>query len=151
MKSRLTAIQLEYVLDHIGHHADLHDGLRQTLFYGVDQDPDKPSVCFPASEEELNLDNVIRIEDIPVLYPVAEDTNVFYGFNDKNLCFHHDLLKSIFHLLSGYEEVKNGTADQYGRFPYSESLQFKLGIIDKPVVNYYMEIILKGMGEFCEI
>ncbi|MCP4311779.1 MAG: hypothetical protein GY790_10985, partial [Bacteroidetes bacterium] len=46
---------------------------------------------------------------------------------------------------------KNGTADQYGRFPYSESLQFKLGIIDKPVVNYYMEIILKGMGEFCEI
>ena len=31
MKGRLRAIQLEYVLDHIGHHAELSDELRQLI------------------------------------------------------------------------------------------------------------------------
>ncbi len=30
MKGRLTAIQLEYVLDHIGHHAELSDELKSS-------------------------------------------------------------------------------------------------------------------------
>ena len=151
MKNRLSAIQLEYVLEHLGHHAELHDKLRQVILYGPDKDPDKPSVIVPASEKELKLENVIRIDDVPILYPVDESSEAFYGFKDKNLYFHHDLFKSIFHLLSGYEEVKSGAIDQYGRFPYKESLQFKLGIIDKPVVNYYMRIILNGLKEFCKI
>ncbi len=150
MKSRLTSIQVDYVLDHIGHHAELGDDLRLIIGYGEKPVPGKASICFPASEEEVDLDQVIRIDEIPVLYPVADVSDAFYGFNENSLCFHHDLLKSIFHLLSGYEEVKNGATDQYGRFPYTQSLQFKLGIIDKPVVNYYMEIILKGIRQFCE-
>jgi peptidoglycan/xylan/chitin deacetylase (PgdA/CDA1 family) len=151
MKGRLSAIQLEYVLDHIGHHAELNDELRQLIHYGVKGDPGVPSIHFPASEAELDLDTVIRINDIPVLYPLSEDTDSFFGIEDLNLCFHHDMLKSIFHFLSGYEEVKNEVRDEYDRFPYKESLQFKLGIIGKPVVNYYMEIILKGLKQFCEL
>jgi len=151
MKGRLTAIQLEYVLDHLGHHAELHEELRQMIRYGEQAVPDKPSIHFPASEAELDLEKVIRIDDIPVLYPLAGGSDSFFDFEGHCLCFHHDLLKSIFHLLSGYEEVKNGARDVYDRFPYSESLQFKLGIIDKPVVNYYMETILTGLRQFCEM
>ncbi len=92
---------------------------------------------------------MISIDEIPVLYPLSRETDSFYDFKEECLCFHHDLLKSIFHLLSGYEELKTEARDTYGRFPYSESLQFKLGIVNKPVVNYYMEIILKGLREFC--
>ena len=151
MKTRLTAIQLEYVLEHIGHHIELHKELRQALFYGKTQPPDKPAILFPAAENELNLDDVIYIDHIPVLYPLEKGKNAFYTLDSKSLYFHHDLLKSIFHFLSGYEEVKNGSTDQYGRFPFIESLPYKLKIIDRPVVNYYMEIIMAGIEEFCKI
>lgn len=149
MKSRLTAIQIEYVLDHIGHHAELTDELKRLLHYGEQAMPGDPSIYFPASEAELDLEKVIRIDEIPVLYPVSKDSDKFYVITEQSLSFHHDLLKSIFHLLSGYEEVKNRTRDPYGRFPYAESLQFRLGIIGKPVVNYYMEIIVNAFREFC--
>ena len=105
----------------------------------------------PASDRCLELEQVIYIEDLPVLYPVSENKDLFYSFQGDHLIFHHDLLKSTFHLLSGFEEVKNGALDQYGRFPYKESLQFKLGIIQKPVVNYYFRIILEGIEEFARI
>jgi hypothetical protein len=150
MKGRLTSIQVDYVLDHIAHHAEVDDKLRQLINYGVKPVPGLTSIYFPASEAAVDLDKVIRIDEIPVLYQVDKVSNSFYSFNENSLYFHHDLLKSIFHLLSGYEEVKNGATDQYGRFPYSQSLQFKLGIIDKPVVNYYMDIILRGIRQFCE-
>lgn len=148
MKSRLTAIQVEYVLDHIGHHAELSDKLKSFIQYGIKAAPGRPSIYFPASEAELDLDRVITLDEIPVLYPLSGEARTFYDLKDDCLCFHHDLLKSIFHLLSGYEELKNTARDSYGRFPYQESLQFKLGIIHKPVVNYYMEIIVKGLREF---
>jgi hypothetical protein len=154
MKSRLTPIQLEYVLDHISHHAEPGPGLRQLISYGDAPSKKGPSIFFPASDLKFDLDKVIQINEVPVLYPVAGDPATspgsFYIFREKSLYFHHDLLKSIFHLLSGYEEVNSGAADQYGRFPYVESIQFKLGIVDKPVVNYYMEIILSGFRQFCE-
>lgn len=151
MKGRLTAIQLEYVLDHLGHHAKLSEKLRHLIAYGEKEAPGAASICFPASEAALDLDRIIRIDDIPVLYPLADHAESFFDFKDQSLCFHHDLLKSIFHFISGYEELKNKARDQYDRFPYKESLQYKLGIINKPVVNYYMEIILKGLKQFCEI
>jgi len=151
MKSRLSAIQVEYVLDHIGHHAELGEKLRLSIRYGEKPVLGLPSICFPASEAELDLEKVIRIDDIPVLYPLPGKSDAFYVIEESGLCFHHDLLKSIFHLLSGYEEVKNGARDEYGRYPYAESLQYKLGITDKPVVNYYIEIILEGLKQFCEI
>ena len=150
MKSRLSAIQVEYVLVHLGHHAELSDQLRQLIRYGDKPAPGTPAVYFPASEKALDLEAVITIDEVPVLYPLANETTPFYTIKEGSLDFHHDLLKSIFHLLSGYEELKNEIRDEYGRFPYSESLAYKLGIIHKPVVNYYMEIILKALQEFCK-
>ncbi|MCK4749464.1 MAG: hypothetical protein KAT15_20560, partial [Bacteroidales bacterium] len=135
--------------DHLEHHADLSGEIRSLISYGDSPAGEIPRVYFPASETNLDLRKVLWIDEIPVLYPVSDVKNAFYSFQDHHLVFHHDLLKSVFHLLSGYEEVKNGASDQYGRFPYKESLQFKLGIIRKPIVNYYFEIILEGLEEFC--
>ena len=124
MKGRLTAIQLEYVLDHIGHHAELHDELRQMIRYGEQAVTDKPSIHFPASEAELDLEKVIRIDDIPVLYPLDGRSDSYFGFDGLCLCFHHDLLKSIFHLLSGYEEVKNRARIVNGPMPANNHRRF---------------------------
>ena len=148
MKGKLSAAQLEYVLEHIGHHIELDENLRRLICYGKKPGQDKLSIYFPPSEEELDLNKVIRIDDIPVLYPLEQAKDAFFTIEKDCLCFHHDLLKSIFHLLSGYEEIKNPARDTYGRFPYDQSLQYKLKIINKPVVNYYIEVILNGIEQF---
>ena len=46
--------------------------------------------------------------------------------------------------------MKIGTLDEFGRFPYTDSLQYKLGIVGKPVVNYYFEIILDALDTFAK-
>lgn len=149
MKGKLSSAQLEYVLEHLGHHAELGEDLIQLIHYGDKPVPENKAIHFPASEEELDLNKVIWIDGIPVLYPVAEGTRSFYSIEANSLHLYHDLLKSIFHLLSGYEEIKNCERDPYGRFPYAQSLQYKLKIIDKPIVNYYIKILLGALEEFC--
>jgi hypothetical protein len=150
MKGRLSEVQLEYILEHLGHHAFL-GGIRSLIRYGKDRPSSNPSIFFKASEEALDTDRIIWSNGIPVLYPVVSAKSPLFGFEGPNLFFHHDLLKSAFHLLSGYEEINNRVADRFGRFPYEASLQYRLGIIGKPVVNYYFEIILDAIGEFARM
>jgi Family of unknown function (DUF7033) len=149
MKKRLTHHQIEYVLEHLAHHAKISPELRKLFLFGTAPKPGNLQVYFPLSEEDLDPTQVIRIDGIPVLYPVDRSITAFYTIENKNLLFRHDLLKSAFHLLSGYEEYKSGASDKLGRFPYKASLQYRLEIVSKPVVNYYFEAILQGLEEFC--
>ena len=42
--------------------------------------------------------------------------------------------------------------DEYGRFPWEASIQYKLGITGIPVVNYYFEVILEAFEPLlCQI
>jgi hypothetical protein len=151
MKKRLSQHQIEYVLDHLGHHASISPELRKLFFFGPVPEPRTPQVCFPLSEEALDPAQMIRIDNIPVLYPVDRSITTFYTLENNTLLFRHDLLKSAFHLLSGYEEYKSGASDELGRFPYTASLQKRLEIVLKPVVNYYFEAILEGLEVFCKL
>ena len=148
MKGWLTVSQKQFVLDHLGDHARFGQEISSCFCFGDEASEQHASIHFPASEKPLDLEKIVWIDEIPILYPESGPGDSFYSLRDKQLIFHHDLLKSAFHLLSGYEEFRNGSSDQYGRFPYKESLPFKLGITGKPVVNYYFEIILKGIEEF---
>ncbi len=148
MKGWLTDSQKQFILEHLGHHAALREDITD-LFCFEKLVPEKEAcIQFNTSSDPLDLDRVIWIDELPVLYPVSDQPGTFYTIDGNNLIFHHDLLKSAFHLLSGYEEFRNNSSDQFGRFPYKESIQYKLGIIGKPVVNYYFEILLEGIGEF---
>ena len=151
MNRALSESQIEYVLEHIGHHALLSPELKAMFRYGASSETGFPHIFFPLSEEKLDLKKIIHINDIPVLYPVDRATGKYFTMEKNMLRFHHDLLKSAFHLLSGYEEYKTGTADTLGRFPYSASLQYKLEIVSMPVVNYYFEAILEGLEQFCKL
>ena len=148
MKGWLTESQKQFVLDHLGDHALIGQEILDCFYFGEAPPKETTSIYFPINENPLDLEKVMWIDEIPILYPGSEQEGSFYTLRDKQLIFHHDLLKSVFHLLSGYEEIRNGSSDQYGRFPYNESLPFKLGIMGKPVVNYYFEIILKGIEVF---
>lgn len=148
MKGWLTESQKQYILEHLGHHVTLSPELTEYFSFGSLPPKEESCIHFHTSQHSLDLDKVLWIDELPVLYPCSGRQSEFYSVHGKQLIFHHDLLKSAFHFLSGYEEFRNTSLDQYGRFPYKESLQYKLGIIGKPIVNYYFEVLIEGISEF---
>jgi hypothetical protein len=60
---------------------------------------------------------------------------------NDSFIINYDIIASSFFLLSGWNEYFSEKKDQYGRFPYSESIQTRMGITQKPVVNYYFDIL----------
>ncbi|MGV3504283.1 MAG: polysaccharide deacetylase family protein [Adhaeribacter sp.] len=53
----------------------------------------------------------------------------------------YDLIAGAFYFLSGWQEYKAPDRDRHGRFPFQSSLQYQLGCIQVPVVNYYFDIL----------
>lgn len=137
------------MLYHLYRNFVINDKLNKYFVFGnFDSKPIEPCIFFPLSKQPLRVDKVLIINDIPVLFPMSEK-NSFYRFEGNSLYFEHDLLKSAFFLLSGYQEYKSQEKDSLGRFPYDKSIQSHLKIIEKPIVNYYFEIIVAAIQEFC--
>lgn len=57
-----------------------------------------------------------------------------------------DILGTAFYFLSCWQEWMSENRDQYGRFPASESLLYRWGLLDTPVVNYYYDILAAAVG-----
>lgn len=49
-----------------------------------------------------------------------------------------DLFAAIFYLLSRYEEYLPHEKDEYGRYAHTNSLAFREGFLDQPLVNYWL-------------
>ncbi|MEZ5071180.1 MAG: polysaccharide deacetylase family protein [Bacteroidales bacterium] len=151
MKGRLSESQKQYVLDHLAHHAALGPEVLSKLHFGENKEDGEPGVFFLLSDESYDRSRVLWINKIPVLFPVSDSVYNFYRITNGSVYFEHDLLKSAFYLLSGYDQYEKQKEDAYGRFPYRDSIQCELDIARKPMVNYYFEILLQGIGEFCRI
>ena len=50
-----------------------------------------------------------------------------------------DIFAAIFFMLARWEEYVNKTRDKHDRFPAIESLAYKQGFLDRPIVNEYVE------------
>ena len=61
--------------------------------------------------------------------------------NGPNLTFHFDLIGTCFFLLSRYEETNPGTTDKHKRFSFRDSVAYKLGFADRPLVDEYVEFL----------
>jgi len=151
MQGILNAPEIRYVLFHLFQHFDIdtsyrlqmHEQSRLLVLHC-----DSLRVEFPLSAQALDVEQIRWLDSIPVLFPLAHEAK-FYSTDGKNLRFSHDLLKSAFYLLSGLQEYNAPYHDHYDRFPFENSIQKKLGIIHKPVVNYYFEIITSALEQFC--
>jgi len=53
--------------------------------------------------------------------------------------------------LSGYQEHNSDNLDGFGRFTFKNSVQEKLGIVEKPIVNYYFKILESALQEFLQL
>ena len=69
---------------------------------------------------------------------------------DNTLVLHADLIASTYFLISRYEEmVQPNKRDVHGRFPGKESLPYRAGFIDSPLVDEYGKLLrsqLRGTG-----
>jgi hypothetical protein len=137
---------IEYLSDHLGRH---YSGPALSSCIVTDEDKSGgSSIFFPLSELDLDQESVFFIDEVPVLFPCSE-SRTWYSNSENGIRFNHDILKSAFYLLSGYQEQLEYEPDQYGRYPWKESIQFRLGFTEKPVVNYYFEIILEALEKHC--
>ncbi len=143
----------DYVLFHLGHHVEITTALKERFFFishpeelrGVSN-----CIIFLSSAQGLDLDKVKYINDLPILFPASERNDFFYLDEANNIIFSHDILKSAFYLLSGYQEYKNiDSKDALNRFAFEDSIQHKLGFVQKPLVNYYYQSIIDGIQLFC--
>lgn len=156
MERGLNHNEIQYLLDHLAH---LYKGpnLDEFLVYGDAglKESEHGMLHIPLSTHSPSRnpfleDIVLYIDDIPVLFP-GSNIEAWYCIEEKHIRFHHDLLKSAFYLLSGYQEYTSEEKDPYGRYPWKSSIQYKLGISGKPLVNYYFEEILKAFEKLCAL
>ena len=80
---------------------------------------------------------------LPILFNKTHETE-WFTVQQNHIIFEIDLIAHIFYFLSGWQEEKCKQFDQYGRFPYAESIQYKYSFVTQPVVNYYFEVLNKA-------
>jgi peptidoglycan/xylan/chitin deacetylase (PgdA/CDA1 family) len=140
-------VKTDYVLKHFRMNYHLPEEIEQRFVF-VSEGSESGSVVFILSDKDMS-DNVIYKDDIPILFPSGESPEI-YELKEGKLIFQHDILKSAFYLLSGFQEYKSSKKDHFNRFPYSESIQKRIGITATPVVNYYFQWIAEALNAFAE-
>jgi Family of unknown function (DUF7033) len=145
MEGSLTLNQRNYILYHLAFSVDISPKIRSQFVFGSQQ---KGKICFLENNNTFDESGVINVNNCPILFP-GDPTADIYTLVDGTLVFHHDLLKSAFYLLSGYQEYGSKEKDALGRFPYEGSIQNKLGIIHRPLVNEYFNLIHQGISAYC--
>jgi hypothetical protein len=76
--------------------------------------------------------------DIPILFGSPEITKLPSG----QIILHADIIASTYFLLSRYEEfVRKDCRDIHGRFPGKESIVFKAGYAQRPLVDEYGKLL----------
>jgi hypothetical protein len=61
--------------------------------------------------------------------------------HDKNAALTFDAFAAIFYLLSRYEEYLNDPRDKHGNYDYTNSILYKLNVLDTPLVEQWIEMI----------
>jgi len=150
MNRRITVNEIEYLLDHL---SSLYTGANLAEHLATDEKSYKASEAaffIPLSTLPLDITEVISIREIPVLFPCSPSKK-WYTVEGDGIRFNHDILKSAFYLLSGYQEYENREKDVHGRYPWASSIQYRIGITGIPVVNYYFDIILEAFEKFSKV
>src|SRR5690554_3685092 len=152
----LSKNKIDYVLSHLQQHWLPSQRVEEAFVFAASNRPGpeglKAKIVFLLSEQEQPRPQTICFEgeELLVLYPLSSDSDPFELDAQGTLWFRHDFLSSAFYLLSGMQEVQAKPQDAFGRFSYQQSIQKAYNSVNKPLVNYYFELILKGFKVYCE-
>lgn len=82
-------------------------------------------------------------EEVPILF--GDETSEKMG---ETLVMHADIIAGTYFLISRYEEmVRRETRDNHNRFPGKESLPYKAGFIDRPIIEEWGMLLRAKMRE----
>ena len=70
--------------------------------------------------------------------PCKEHAGSKILFPSENGDLHFDIFAASFYLLSRYEEYLPHQPDEYGRFAHTESIAYKEGFLQEPIINYWL-------------
>ena len=70
--------------------------------------------------------NIRKWDEIPCFFSTDEQSEIPF-----------DIFAASFYLISRYEEYLPHVKDEYGRFPATESVAFKSGFLEKPVIDIW--------------
>ncbi len=82
--------------------------------------------------------NIGKLDDFKTLFPTAT--------NHANV-FPFDIFAASFYLLSRYEEYLSNEKDKHGRYYYKQSLAFKEGFLQHPLINIWVRYFAVWLKE----
>lgn len=150
MRKYLDKPKIKYLIEHLKLRCNLSDQvLDRFIFLKEDDLRNIPSnrIVFPLSKQAHAQD--IRINGLPILYPIYKDKTVHYFTNNNSTIFSHDILKAIFCLQTLFYEQNITKRDKLGRIPAEDTLNFKMNFLNKPIVDYLFDIIIDAISEYC--
>lgn len=82
------------------------------------------------------------VNDLEIIISNWEDEPCFFATNSKS-SIPYDIFAASFYLISRYEEYLPHVKDKHGRFTAAQSLAFKKGFLEKPIVDIWAYKFLK--------
>lgn len=101
--------------------------------------PDK--VEFIYFDETHHLNRRFGIENFPLLRFDDDVINLLHSLKKNIIEINVDIFGTCFFLLSRYEEAVLKDTDEHERFPYKSSILNKYNLINRPIVNEYIELL----------
>jgi len=106
-----------------------HDGPRINYSHA-----EMPEGIFKLTPHDILFEKGIYEKQIEI----RENNSYKYFFEAANSSFDFDLLAASFYLISRYEEYLPHQKDSYGRYAHENSLAFREGFLQQPLVNIWI-------------
>ena len=86
------------------------------------------------------------INEIDINVELINNQSAFFASTNEN-AYPFDLFAASFYLISRYEEYLPHLKDKYNRYKVEESLAFKHGFLEKPIVNIWTKEFIEKLEE----
>jgi len=106
------------------------------------KDHSLPKLPLPKYKDKV-LKEIIDSNELPVLYlgqDVKSNTPYINFIDEKHQETNIDFIASSFYMVSRYEEIILPDRDDHDRFPAKSSIAFQENILQRPIVNEYVEL-----------
>lgn len=90
------------------------------------------------SLEDLKDLVIYNAISVPVFY--GDESLISPQFSNPVTNFDIDIFGTIFFLITMYEEYPSNEKDEFERYLYTQSILYKEGLLNRPIVNEYLEI-----------
>lgn len=99
--------------------------------------------AFNIQNHTLLSESIIKEQDISCF-----ELNQFKAFfKNQQSDFPFDIFAASFYLLSRYEEYLSHELDKYGRYAHEQSLAYREGFLDQPIVNIWLQYFSRSLKE----